>query len=610
MIVIVLTTKIKKMKLFLSTLTLIVGFTSYSQCNGNEPVIDLGNDTVLCNGQSLYLSAPAGFDFYNWSNGTSLNNITVNAAGTYSVVGSVVGTNTILNGNFSGGTTAAANNFTTAYNPGTGGSYGLLSSEGQYAISTSPSLVHNNFAVCSDHTTGTGNMLIANGSGFANTIVWSQTVAVTPGINYVFSFWEANALNAVEVSSLQLYINNVPISSIVPTSTTACTWLQNTGFWNSGASTTAILSIVNQSTLTSGNDFAVDDIFFAPVCTSTDTITVQVENVVIDAGPDLTFCANESGLITATSNVPIATWSWGSGQTVPTVVPDISGLYQVVATTPNGCVGIDGAQVTITPINWTISQVLSGPTDCGANSGYVSAVPGGTFNDPASYTWSGPGPNSSNQIDASVWTDLSVGWYYLEVESDGCYQYDSVEVVPSNPPSAGIIATPISGYYPLTVNFQNTSQNADEFVWSFGNGNTATETTTNGQVQVYDTTGVYTVMLIAGNGACSDTAYVTINVLEPPVTLPVGLETANVFTPNNDGVNDVYQFDLLNIVEIELTILNRWGNVMFTTTDVNASWNGKSNGKDAEPGVYFYNFKAKGAQNEAFEGHGFIHLVR
>jgi gliding motility-associated-like protein len=602
--------KKKIMKSFLSILTLLLGFSVNSQCNGSEPVVNLGNDTVLCNGQSLYLSAPVGFDYYNWSNGSTLNNITVNTAGTYSVIGSVVGTNTILHGDFGGGTTAAANNFTTAYIPGTGGSWGILSTEGQYAISTSPSLVHNNFSVCGDHTTGTGNMLIANGSGLANTIVWSQTVTVTPGVNYVFSFWEANALNAVEVSSLQLYINNVPISSIVPTSTTACTWLQNTGFWNSGGATTAILSIVNQSTLTSGNDFAIDDIFFAPVCTSTDTINVQVEDVIIDAGPDLTFCANETGLITATTNVPIATWSWGSGQTVPTVVPDISGLYQVVATSVNGCVGIDGAQVTIIPINWTISDVISGPTDCGANSGYVSAITGGTFNDPAAYTWSGPGANSSSQINASVWQDLSVGWYYLEVESDGCFQYDSVQVVPSNPPSAALTASPISGYYPLSVNFQNNSQNADEFFWNFGNGNVQNETTTVSQNQVYDTTGVYTVMLVAGNGACSDTAYVTINVLEPPVFVPVDLETANVFTPNNDGVNDIFQFNMLNIVEIEFTILNRWGNVMFTTTDVNAGWNGKSNGINAEPGVYFYTFKAKGAQDEPFEGQGFIHLVR
>jgi gliding motility-associated-like protein len=182
--------------------------------------------------------------------------------------------------------------------------------------------------------------------------------------------------------------------------------------------------------------------------------------------------------------------------------------------------------------------------------------------------------------------------------------------VPSNPPSAALTASPISGYYPLTVNFQNNSQNADEFFWNFGNGNVQNETTTVSQNQVYDTTGVYTVMLVAGNGACSDTAYVTINVLEPPVFVPVDLETANVFTPNNDGVNDVFQFNMLNIVEIELTILNRWGNVMYTTTDVNAGWNGKSNGINAEPGVYFYTFKAKGAQGEPFQGQGFIHLVR
>ncbi len=598
------------MKTIFLAITLLVGTYTFAQCDGSEPQINLGNDTVICLGQSLTLNAPSGFDYYLWSNGSMINNITVNAAGTYSVAGSIVGSNLILNGNFQGGTTAAANNFTSSYIPGTGGSWGLLSNPGQYAISTSPNLVHSNFSVCGDHTTGTGNMLIANGSSTANTIVWSQTVNVTPGSDYVFSFWQANALNAVEVSNLQLYINNVPISGIIPTSTTACTWLENTGFWNSGTSSTAVLSIVNQSILSSGNDFSIDDIFFAPICTVTDSINVQVEQVIIDAGPDLTYCENETGLITATSNVPIATWSWGSGQTVPTVVPDISGLYQVVATSQNGCVGMDGAQVTIIPVDWTISQVLSGPTDCGANNGYVSAITSGTFNDPANYTWSGPGAANPNQINASVWTNLPIGWYYLEVESAGCFQYDSVEIIPNNPPQAGLVATPITGYYPLTVNFQNTSQNANQFYWDFGNGNTLNETTTNGQTQVYDTTGVYTVMLVAGSSACSDTAYVTINVLEPPVILPVDLETANVFTPNNDGANDVYQFQLVNIVEIELTILNRWGNVMFTTTDVNASWNGKSNGKEAEPGVYFYIYKAKGIQNEEFEGQGFIHLVR
>jgi gliding motility-associated-like protein len=93
--------------------------------------------------------------------------------------------------------------------------------------------------------------------------------------------------------------------------------------------------------------------------------------------------------------------------------------------------------------------------------------------------------------------------------------------------------------------------------------------------------------------------------------LPVGLEATNVFSPNGDGKNDYYEFKLLNIIELELTILNRWGQVVFESKDINTVWDGKSqNGDDAADGVYFYKFKAVGLQNEPFEGHGFLHLVR
>jgi hypothetical protein len=199
-------------------------FLSNAQCNGNEPVVDLGNDTILCQGQSLVLNAPTGYDYFQWSTGAFSNQLNVTAPGTYGVAAGIVGANVILNGDFQNGTTAAANNFTAAYIPGTGGSWGVLSNPGQYAISTAPSLVHSNFLNCGDHTTGTGNMYIANGASTPNTVAWSQTVNVTPNTDYVFSFWQMNVLNAVETSNLQLYINTVPISAIVPTSTSGCVW--------------------------------------------------------------------------------------------------------------------------------------------------------------------------------------------------------------------------------------------------------------------------------------------------------------------------------------------------------------------------------------------------
>ncbi len=605
----------KLFKAFIFTIgVLSFPLTFFGQCNGNEPPINLGNDTILCQGQTLTLVAALGYDYYQWSTGSFSNQITVSSSGTYIVSAGLTGNNLILNGNFQGGTTALANNFTSSYIPGTGGTYGLLSTEGQYAISTSPSLVHNNFMNCGDHTTGNGNMLIANGAAAPNTIVWSQTVAVTPNTNYAFSFWQMNALNTTATSDLQLYINNIPISVIVPTNPTACIWEENTGFWNSGASTTAVLSIVNQSVVGSGNDFAVDDIFFAPICLAEDSITVLYDTIQVSAGPDITICANETTTINAISNVNTTDWTWSDGTSLPTFTPSASGIYSVSATSENGCVATDNVNVNIIPMDWTIDDIFIGPADCGLNNGYVSAITSGTFIDPPSYTWTGPGTNSTNFINASVWTDLPVGWYYIEIESAGCYKYDSAFVNPNNPPIAELTANPISGIYPLTVNFQNTSQNGSSYLWNFGNGQSANTSDLSSQTQTYDTTGLYTIMLVTQNGNCFDTAYIQIEVLEPPVippVLPVGLEATNVFSPNGDGKNDYFEFKLLNIIELDLTILNRWGQVVYQSNDVNSTWDGKSqDGLDVSDGVYFYKYNAVGAQNEPFEGHGFLHLVR
>lgn len=592
-------------------------FLSNAQCNGNEPIVNLGNDTILCQGQSLVLNAPTGYDYFQWSTGAFSNQLTVTAPGTYGVAAGIVGANVILNGDFQNGTTAAANNFTAAYIPGTGGSWGVLSNPGQYAISTAPSLVHSNFLNCGDHTTGTGNMYVANGASTPNTIAWSQTVNVTPNTDYVFSFWQMNVLNAVETSNLQLYINTVPISAIVPTSTSGCVWQENTGFWNSGSATQAVLSIVNQSTLSSGNDFAIDDIYFAPLCIVEDSIVVSYDTTQVDAGPDITFCANESETVIASANDVIMSWSWSDGTPSLVFTPTASGNYTVTGTTVNGCVVTDEMVATIIAMDWQIDNLIMGPAACGSNDGYVSVLTSGTFADPPSYEWSGPGNPSTSFINASVWTDLSPGWYYLSIESNGCYITDSLQVLPANPPVAIVTATPASGTYPLTVTLDNTSQNATDYEWDFGNGNTLTTSNQQSQIQTYDTTGVYTVMLVANFANCSDTTYVLIVVNDPPPppvippVVPVDISAPNVFTPNNDGINDVFLLNMLNIKEVELTILNRWGNLLHSGKGTSAAWDGKSiEGQPAMDGVYFYRYTATGMQGEAFEGHGFVHLIR
>lgn len=616
-----------RMKYFLITLMLLISSISIGQCTGAEPPYSLGPDVTICSGSVLTLTGPAGYSNYSWSTGSQGTYISLLNPGTYivsSTIASLTGLNMVVNGDFENGTTALANNFTTAYNPGSGGAYGLLSNPGQYAISTSPSLVHNNFSLCGDHTTGSGNMLIANGAQTSNTTVWSQTVPVIAGQGYLFSFWVANALNDPAVAQLQLFVNNQPISTVLSPTAVACVWVQITGSWLVGANTTnAVLKIVNQSTASSGNDFSIDDILFRQVCTKKDTIVVAVNNVQVNAGLDIAFCEGDSDTLVATTNNPANVLTWTPGGVVnDTLIPTVTGIYTVTAVSPFGCTKTDNVNVNVRAMNWQIDSLGSIPTDCGDSTGIATALllPIDVNSPPPlpfSYAWSGPGIGNPIAINGPVINNLSAGMYYLTVTSDGCSRDTSIEVLVSNGPIASITATPSSGYAPLTVSFGNNSQFGLNYAWFFDNNDSLNLTTTNSVTTTYTEPGIYNVFLITNSGGCYDTTYVTITVLEVPIIIispfvPVIFETSNVFTPNADGQNDFYTFEMDNIIELDVQIFNRWGNLMFkTNSPATFFWDGRTpEGIEAGDGVYFCNYKAIGAQGENFEGNVFLHLFR
>jgi gliding motility-associated-like protein len=66
----------------------------------------------------------------------------------------------------------------------------------------------------------------------------------------------------------------------------------------------------------------------------------------------------------------------------------------------------------------------------------------------------------------------------------------------------------------------------------------------------------------------------------------------NVFTPNNDTYNDIYHpfLPYTSVERVDMTIFNRWGNLVYETEDPNINWDGrdKNNGSDCSDGVYFY----------------------
>ncbi len=343
----------------------------------------LGPDTTLCAGQYLLLHGPDGALAMQWQNGQQSQFINTEGTGTYwcTALFPITGDNVVQNGDFSLGDTL----FSTDFVYGTGGSWGLLSAEGTYAITTDPSLVHNNFASCTDHS-GTGQMLVVNGSGLANADIWCQTVVVAPNTDYAFSAWLMSTTSA-NPAIMDFQVNGQSLGTPLLASSTTCEWDQFYATWNSGAQTTATICIINQQLALDGNDFALDDIEFAPLCSWTDSVevTVMPAQPVLELGEGGALCPGEtaevsSTLVPAWPN-PAITYAWSTGETTPGITVPEPGTYGL-AVSDGHCLNVADAVVFLPD---TCGTDLSMPNVFTPNSDGVNDGFGPIFTNPPSW---------------------------------------------------------------------------------------------------------------------------------------------------------------------------------------------------------------------------------
>ena len=92
----------------------------------------------------------------------------------------------------------------------------------------------------------------------------------------------------------------------------------------------------------------------------------------------------------------------------------------------------------------------------------------------------------------------------------------------------------------------------------------------------------------------------------------VKLKIYNVFTPNDDGSNDVFDIDIEGETEYDLIIYNRWGTKVFESTDSKKDWNGKNknDGSDCAEGTYYFIFKYALRNGEKGDVNGTVTLLR
>ena len=88
------------------------------------------------------------------------------------------------------------------------------------------------------------------------------------------------------------------------------------------------------------------------------------------------------------------------------------------------------------------------------------------------------------------------------------------------------------------------------------------------------------------------------------------LKIPNAFTPNDDGINDVWKVAYRSLLSFSCTIFDRYGTQLYHFTDPSQGWDGKYKGKLVKPGVYFYVIEAKGADGRTYKKGGDINIIK
>lgn len=378
-------------------------------------------DTTICLGATKQLRTVPSLSFC-WTPTTYLDNPNspnpVTSATqdiTYYFTAETTGANLIVNGDFSQGNTG----FTSGYN------YTSTNvTEGQYFVGTNPAAWNTSLSKCGDHTSGSGNMMLVNGSPVADINVWRQIVTVQPNTNYAFSTW-IQALYPPNPAQLQFSINGQVTGAMITASLPTCTWKQFYTTWNSGNNTSAVISIVNKNTQVQGNDFALDDISFAEVFIKRDSVKVFVEKPVVTATSDTTICTGKSVQLNA-SGAQTYSWTPALGLTNaaianPVATPASATQYVVRGTSANGCIAEDAVQVSFfakAPIT------VSADTTICKNAQAALSASGGV-----GYTWSPAASLNNHLVPNPIASPLANTKYFVTVRDiHSCEYKDSVSV--------------------------------------------------------------------------------------------------------------------------------------------------------------------------------------
>ncbi len=512
-----------------------------------SPEINLGNDTLICVGDSLSLSAGPGFESYLWSTGSTDSTIVIDTTGIFWV--------------------EVTNEFG-------------CSSIDSITIGIYPDAANINLGNDTTFCYGQEFVIIA-GSGYTF-YEWqdgsndSIFIADTAGIYYV------HVMNPCGEGWDTIQLSLYPITEIsLGNDTSACL---SDGFilldpgmgfqsylWQDGSQ-----NQVYYANQTGEYWVEVIDSYGCPVY---DTISLNFIDPDPELGADTAICNGEE--ITFSASSGFVNYLWNDGTTSLSITTSNEGTYWCEVTDSLGCTGMDSVLLSlIYPPDISLGNDTS---VCTGDSLTLFISP---YDSNYVYLWFDGSSDSVKIIGEE-------GYYWVQASNSCGSDFDSVFVSLLPLPYVNIGNDTIIGIKDdITL---DAGSGFESYLW-----NTGSEYQT---ITVSDS-GSYWVRV--SDGVCFNSDTINIEKVKCDLFVPI------VFTPNWDNYNDYfYAVASDDITEFELIVYNRWGETMWETTDLNGKWDGKKKNRDCDTGTYFWVAKYKCLlSNKTFTLRGSVTLLR
>lgn len=366
---------------------------------------------------------------------------------------------------------------------------------------------------------------------------------------------------------------------------------------SSGPTATGIGSGTYTVTATDANGCVTSATFSITEPPNLTTVSAHT-NVSCNGGSDGTGTVSPSG-----GTAPY-TYQWSpAGGTSQTSSGLQAGTYTVTVTDSHGCTSLQTVTVT-QPVALIASA--AGDSVCIGQSATIGVVGSGGVA-PYTYLWSsGPTPNSSTQ---TIVTTTTTTYTVTITDANGCTSASTTTVQINPLPSAAFGTNAVNGV--ITLNGAGSQAcfygppGVASWFWDLNGVATSALQSPCVPLSPADAGAYCASLTVVDSFGCAKTDSVCLEINDVYYSIP------NVFTPDNDGVNDGFMITNLGMRTLHCDIYNRWGELVYQWDGTTGYWNGQTkNGNDAVDGVYYYTAYMTDFQDKTYEESGFVQLIR